>query len=54
MTEAEVVAFCTGQIAHYKIPAVIRFVDEFPMTITNKVQKFIMREKMAEELRMVG
>jgi fatty-acyl-CoA synthase len=54
MTEAEVVAFCAGQIAHYKIPAVIRFVDEFPMTITNKVQKFIMRERMAEELRKAG
>jgi fatty-acyl-CoA synthase len=49
MTEAEVKEFCAGQIAHYKIPAIVRFVEEFPMTITNKVQKFIMRERMAQE-----
>jgi len=49
MTEAEVVGFCQGQIAHYKIPAVVRFVKEFPMTITNKVQKFVMREMMKGE-----
>jgi len=47
----DVVAFCSGQIAHYKIPAVIRFVEEFPLTVTNKVQKFIMRERMTAELR---
>jgi fatty-acyl-CoA synthase len=46
MTEADVIDFCKGQIAHYKIPAIVKFVDEFPMTITNKVQKFIMREIM--------
>ena len=45
--------FCQGQIAHYKIPRHIRFVDEFPMTVTGKVQKFIMRERMAEELGLV-
>jgi fatty-acyl-CoA synthase len=44
-----VVDFCNGQIAHYKIPAVVRFVKEFPMTITNKVQKYLMREMMAKE-----
>jgi len=49
LAEAEVMEFCGGQIAHYKIPAVVRFVEEFPMTITNKVQKFIMREMMAKE-----
>jgi len=43
-------AFCKGQIAHYKIPRYIRFVDSFPMTVTGKVQKFIMRQKMVEEL----
>jgi fatty-acyl-CoA synthase len=42
--------FCQGQIAHYKIPRHIRFVDEFPMTVTGKVQKFLMRQQMAEEL----
>jgi fatty-acyl-CoA synthase len=49
LTEGEVIDFCKGQIAHYKIPAIVRFVDEFPMTITNKVQKFVMREMMAKE-----
>ncbi len=42
----EVRAFCRGQIAHYKIPRHVRFVDEFPMTATGKVQKFLMREHM--------
>ncbi|WP_321396241.1 AMP-binding protein [Emcibacter sp.] len=46
----EIVGFCKGQIAHYKIPRYIRFVDEFPMTVTGKIQKFIMRDKMIEEL----
>jgi fatty-acyl-CoA synthase len=48
--EAEIRAFCHGQIAHQKIPRYIRFVDEFPMTVTGKVQKFIIRERMMEEL----
>ena len=39
-----------GQIAHYKIPRYIRFVEEFPMTVTGKIQKFVMRERMIEEL----
>ena len=43
-------AFCEGQIAHYKIPRYVKFVDEFPMTVTGKIQKFKMREAMAEEL----
>lgn len=42
--------FCQGQIAHYKIPRYIEFVDSFPMTITGKIQKFVMREKMKEKL----
>jgi fatty-acyl-CoA synthase len=46
----EVREFCRDQIAHYKVPRHIRFVDEFPMTVTGKVQKFIMRERMAGEL----
>ena len=48
--EDEIRAFCTGQIAHYKVPAYIRFVDEFPMTVTGKIQKFMMRDAMTEEL----
>ena len=50
LTAAEVAAFCQGQIAHYKIPSHIRFVEAFPMTVTGKVQKFIMRERMISEL----
>ncbi|MCB4820341.1 AMP-binding protein [Roseicella aerolata] len=49
--EEEIRAFCRGQIAHYKIPRYVRFVDAFPMTVTGKVQKFLIRERMAEELR---
>jgi fatty-acyl-CoA synthase len=49
-TEEEVREFCKEQIAHYKIPRYIRFVSEFPMTITGKVQKFAMREQMVKEL----
>jgi len=50
LTADDVRAFCEDQIAHYKVPRHIRFVDEFPMTVTGKMQKFIMREKMAQEL----
>jgi len=45
-----ILAFCRGQIAHFKIPRYLRFVDEFPMTVTGKVQKFVMRETMIREL----
>ncbi|EKS9817293.1 AMP-binding protein, partial [Burkholderia cepacia] len=48
MTEDDVRAFCNGQIAHYKIPRYIRFVDELPMTVTGKVQKFVMRQQMID------
>jgi fatty-acyl-CoA synthase len=46
----EIRAFCEGRLAHFKIPRYIKFVEEFPMTVTGKVQKFVMRERMAEEL----
>jgi fatty-acyl-CoA synthase len=42
--------FCRGKIAHYKVPRYVKLVDEFPMTITGKVQKFKMREAAIEEL----
>jgi fatty-acyl-CoA synthase len=42
--------FCKGQIAHYKIPRYVRFVDDFPMTVTGKMQKFLMREAMEKDL----
>jgi fatty-acyl-CoA synthase len=50
VSEEEIREFCRGQIAHFKIPRYIRFVDAFPMTITGKIQKYRMREIMAEEL----
>ncbi|MFL5281115.1 MAG: AMP-binding protein [Rhodopila sp.] len=50
LTEEDVKAYCREQIAHYKVPRHVRFVDEFPMTVTGKMQKFIMRAKMIEEL----
>jgi len=50
LTEDEVKAFCKDQIAHYKVPRYVRFVDGFPMTVTGKVQKYLMRETMTEEL----
>ncbi len=50
LTEHEVRAYCQGQIAHYKIPRYLRFVDSFPMTVTGKIQKFLIRQKMKEEL----
>jgi fatty-acyl-CoA synthase len=46
----EIRAFCEGQIAHYKIPRYVKFVDAFPMTVTGKIQKFVMRERMIAEL----
>jgi fatty-acyl-CoA synthase len=49
-TEAELIDFCKGQIAHYKIPRYLRFVDAFPMTVTGKVQKFLIRDQMIAEL----
>ena len=48
-TSDEVRDFCQGQIAHYKIPRHIKFVDQFPMTVTGKIQKFEMRNAMIEE-----
>ncbi|MFI4951193.1 MAG: AMP-binding protein, partial [Caulobacterales bacterium] len=50
LTEQAVCDFCKGQIAHYKIPRYVRFVDGFPTTVTGKVQKFAMREAMIAEL----
>ncbi len=49
-TEEDIRSFCRGQITHFKIPRYVRFVDEYPMTVTGKVQKFLMREMMSREL----
>ncbi|WP_064605914.1 AMP-binding protein [Photobacterium sp. J15] len=50
MTDSELRAYCQGQLTHFKIPAYIRFVDSFPMTVTGKLQKFRMREQEVEKL----
>jgi fatty-acyl-CoA synthase len=50
LTEQELREFCTGQIAHFKIPRYLRITGEFPMTVTGKVQKFKMRETSITEL----
>lgn len=49
--EEELRAFCKARIAHFKVPRYFRFCDEFPMTVTGKIQKFRMREISIEELR---
>jgi fatty-acyl-CoA synthase len=45
-TADEIRDFCKEKIAHFKIPQHVRFVDEFPMTVTGKVQKYVMRDEM--------
>jgi fatty-acyl-CoA synthase len=50
VTDADIRAFCDGQIAHYKIPRYVRFVEAFPMTVTGKVQKYLLREQAAQAL----
>jgi len=50
MTEDDVRNYCACKIAHFKIPRHICFVSEFPMTVTGKVQKFIIRQNMMERL----
>src|SRR5689334_18880336 len=50
LTAEEVRAFCQGQIAHNKIPRYVEFVEEFPMTVTGKIQKFMMRQQVEDRL----
>ena len=49
-TPEEIIEFCRGKISHQKIPRYIKFVEEFPMTVTGKIQKFKMREMATSEL----
>ena len=53
-TEEEVKDFCRGRIAHYKVPRYVKFVSEFPMTVTGKIQKYVMREISIQELQLEG
>jgi fatty-acyl-CoA synthase len=50
LTEDALKEFCKGKIAHYKVPRYVKFTDEFPMTVTGKIQKFKMRETAVAEL----
>jgi fatty-acyl-CoA synthase len=46
----EIKDFCKGKIAHFKVPRYIKFVDEFPMTVSGKIQKYKMRDESIKEL----
>ena len=48
----ELRGFCKGKIAHYKIPRYFKGVDEFPMTVTGKIQKYLMSEESIKELEI--
>ncbi|MFS0753858.1 AMP-binding protein [Noviherbaspirillum sp. 1P10PC] len=50
----EIKSFCNGQIAHYKIPRYVRFVESFPMTVTGKIQKFMLRKQVATDLGLAA
>ncbi|MBT4494215.1 MAG: AMP-binding protein [Gammaproteobacteria bacterium] len=50
LTEEQIREHCAGQITHFKIPKYIKMVSEFPMTVTGKMQKFVMRDEYAKEL----
>ena len=50
LSEEELRSFCKDRITHFKIPSQVRFVSEFPMTVTGKIQKFLMRDDMASSL----
>jgi fatty-acyl-CoA synthase len=50
LEEDEIREYCRGRIAHYKVPRYVKFVTEFPITVTGKVQKYRLREAAIEEL----
>jgi fatty-acyl-CoA synthase len=54
LTADELRDYCKGRIAHYKVPRYVKFVREFPMTVTGKIQKFAMREQSIAELALEG
>jgi fatty-acyl-CoA synthase len=49
-TADEIREFCRGKIAHYKVPRFVKFVSDYPMTVTGKIQKYKMREAAIDEL----
>jgi fatty-acyl-CoA synthase len=54
ISDEQILQFCSGSIAHYKVPSHIRFVSEFPMTVTGKPRKFVMRDAMIEQVELQG
>jgi fatty-acyl-CoA synthase len=54
LTEDEIRAFCKGKLAHYKVPRYVRFVEEYPMTVSGKVQKYKIRDEAIEVLGLHG
>jgi fatty-acyl-CoA synthase len=53
VTPDEIREFCRGKIAHYKVPRYVEFVEAFPLTVTGKVQKYLLRERMRGTLGLV-
>ena len=51
-TEEDIQEFCRDRIAHYKVPRYVRFMDSFPLTISGKVQKYLLREHLRAELNL--
>ncbi len=52
VSEEEIREFCRNQIAHYKVPRYVRFMDSFPLTISGKVQKYLIREHVRAQLKL--
>jgi fatty-acyl-CoA synthase len=50
-TQEEILSFCKGKIANFKIPRYVIFVEEFPMTGSGKIQKFKLKERAVEEIK---
>ena len=48
--EQEIKEFCRDKITHFKVPSIVTFVSEFPMTVTGKAQKYLMRDEMIKQL----
>ncbi len=53
-SETELIEYCLGSIATFKVPRYVRIVDTFPLTPTEKIQKVVLRERIASELREAG
>jgi len=53
-TAAEIREFCREKIAHFKVPRHVRFMTAFPLTVTGKVRKYVLRQRMASELSLLG